>query len=106
MVILGLALELIYLLYNDDYLESVELQVREPVYFMVGEDMKKQIEKMRNDPNDVRDSDLYKFSKFCNRDDMFYRRYVPTRDDRKYLQLACEKILHDYKETNFGDISR
>ena len=106
MLTLALVLELIYLIYDEEYLETVKLQVREPIYFVVGEDIKKQIEKIRNDPDDIRLSDLYKFSKFCNRDNMFYRRYVKSRDDRKYLELACEKILHDYKESNFGDISR
>lgn len=53
----------------------------------------KQLEKVGNDPDDIKDMDLLLYSSVCDKNIYFNLQYIPESNNSRGLRIACEEIL-------------
>lgn len=53
----------------------------------------KQLEKIANDPADIKDMDLLFYASVCDKDLYFNLEYMPKSEYSRGLRIACQKIL-------------
>lgn len=53
----------------------------------------KQLEKLSNDPEDIKDMDLLFYAGVCDKNIYFNIEYIPNSEYSRGLRIACSKIL-------------
>lgn len=79
--------------YAPKLLDDILFAVNEPFYFSLASDLRKQVEKMAKNPEDLKRADNEKYARFCSPGDVFIEKYVPGRPDARYLKTACVIVL-------------
>lgn len=81
----------------DEISERIYANNSKPAYVTVEFDLLKQLEKLTNDPSDVKFSDIQKFLYFCEKDVYFRDNYIPLSSSSKALEIACVKVVEEYE---------
>lgn len=83
---------------TDSMVQKAYSELTAPAYKIVEYDLLKQLEKLQNDPVDIKRQDIIKFTDFC--DGYFGTVYItmrPTLIERD-LKIACSKIIQIYSK--------
>lgn len=76
----------------DDISARIYSKVTTPVYIYIEYDLLKQLEKLANDPTDIKDMDVQKFAEYCDKDEYFKNVWIPNSDNSRGLTIACDKL--------------
>lgn len=85
------------------YLDDSEDARRLPAYVTLQYDLLKQLDKLTQDPDDVKFTDIEKFLYFCEKDTYFINVFIPQSDRSRALELSCIRIKEEYdRKYNFA----
>lgn len=81
--------------------QSIYTNVTDDTYKIVKYDLLKQLEKIKDDPTDIKKLDVAKFTDFCG--SYFGEKYVPSQDSltARDLDRACSIVIARYDDGGY-----